>query len=302
MFRFFFVIAGYDPTYYLENNLNFLVSWHLGKTVLNRDSKIIESVNKQAMGFLDSGAYSNATLGKKVDVDKLIDYINSDENKYSICCQVDTLPMVKGTEYSAEETYKNFIYMLERVKYPEKLGVCFHVGEDYSYVRKYLDTRIDGKKVGYLCLGGCVKSPRSVVNNFFDHTFEEISRSSQPHIRVHAFGVHIKPLLESYPFFSSDSSTHIRLSSSARILSLNSDGRCNFVWIGDKSIGGYCSYGKLESKEKEHLLGQIKEFGSTLDELIADYVKRSHYNAYIIAKSYSDYKCKYKKIKNKLFF
>lgn len=302
MFNFFFVLAPYNPQHYIDRGYNFLNSWHDNMRILSRNSKLLEAGTKNSMGFLDSGAYSNATQKKKTNLDALIDYINSDENKYTICCQVDTLPLVRDTQYSAEKTYENFVYMLERVNKPEKLGVCFHVGEDYSYLKKYLDTRIDGKKAGYLCLGGCVGKHRKIVLDFFSHCFDAIEESSQPDIKVHAFGVFIRDILEAYPFFSSDSSTHLRLSSHGRILIPSNDSRLEPVWIGDFSVGGYGSYHALTVREKDIVNNELKEFGYTLEQIIEDYKARSHYNADAIMKYFSTYKCKYKKIKNKKFF
>lgn len=175
--------------------------------------------------FIDSGAYTVYTRNIDLDVDEYIKYINSIDEHLTIFAQVDKIPGVHGQPKTKEQileapelSWKNYCYMRERVKSPDKLLPIFHRREDWKYLHQMLETTFDGKHIPYIGLAATTDSSTKEKEIWFDKCFTIIKKSSNPQVKTHAFGMTSLKLLERYPFTSADSTSWIMIGANGNIL------------------------------------------------------------------------------------
>ena len=174
--------------------------------------------------FIDSGAYSVHTGRIKVTndeelkafVDDYIDFVNSIDDKILAVAQVDHIPGVfkqpkKPEDYveSVKLSWDNFLYMLPKMKSPEKLIYVFHQGESFDALQHILDWRDEnGKPLQYL--GISPSNDRAVGDKdiYLKEVYDFIAKSSNPTIHTHLFGYTSLPGLPKFPWYSCDSVSH----------------------------------------------------------------------------------------------
>ena len=203
--------------YKRQNNLNQLFSQ------LNDRADILDWVEYlkthpecKSKLFIDSGAFSVASVGKTVDVDDYIDFINSIDDYVEVFAQVDVIPKFGSSldevDKCCKESWDNYLYMVSRVKSPEKLIPVFHQGDDIKWLinmlnYKYPETGEYIKYIGVSCnkaLGKYYWGP------FFDMCMSTIQAHPNNKVCVHAFGTTSIDMLLEYPFTSSDSTTWLK--------------------------------------------------------------------------------------------
>lgn len=175
--------------------------------------------------FIDSGAYTVYTKGTEVDVDEYINYVNDIDEHLTIFAQVDKIPGVYGEIKTKEQvleapelSWKNYLYMREKVKSPDKLLPIFHRREDWKHLKRMLETTFEGKYIPYIGLAATTDSSTKEKEEWFEECFRIISKSSNPHVKTHAFGMTSLKLLEKYPFTSADSTSWIMIGANGNIL------------------------------------------------------------------------------------
>ena len=98
--------------------------------------------------FIDSGAFSVAHAGKTVDIDAYINYINSNPD-IPIFVELDEIPfpVLNSTtaKQCSEGSWKNYLYMKERVTSPCYLLPLYHFGEPKEALNRILNTEVNGK-------------------------------------------------------------------------------------------------------------------------------------------------------------
>lgn len=208
-FEFFYAGAQQDEVenFLMENGCNKLLSQLNNRTTINKWLEFKKN-NPDAKNklFIDSGAYTASTLGKVIDIDKYIEYMNEISDYVDIIAPLDVIPTSEqdNTEELSDANYK---YMEERLKHPEKLIPVYHQGESYDHLRKLLSYGKD-----YIALGALVGATKNILRPFFTNTFRiirEYEKETGRKIKVHAFGMSSIELLESYPIYSADSTTYI---------------------------------------------------------------------------------------------
>lgn len=175
--------------------------------------------------FIDSGAYTVYTKNIDLDVDEYIKYINSIDEHLTIFAQVDKIPGVYGQPKTKEQileapelSWKNYCYMRERVKSPDKLLPIFHRRENWKYLHQMLETTFDGKHIPYIGLATTTDSTVKEKEEWFNKCFDIIKKSSNPNVKTHAFGMTSLRLLEQYPFTSADSTSWIMVGANGNIM------------------------------------------------------------------------------------
>ncbi len=154
-------------------------------------SYVNEKKSAQSWGenlMLDSGAFSVFTKGVSVDIDQLITFIKQYSPEQAI--QLDVI----GNE---EQTWDNFLYMK---RFTDVLPVI-----SYGASRKHIE-RVLNSTSEYICLGGLVpyaKDKKTLMNwlNYI-YSFPQVKSK-----KVHCLGITTKTILETYPFYSCDSSS-----------------------------------------------------------------------------------------------
>lgn len=240
--------------------------------------------------FVDSGAYSMWTRGVSVDVDAYIKWINDRADYIDLFGQIDAIPGTKQgatseqVKEAAEKTWNNYLYMRERVKYPDRLLYTFHVGEPVSYLRQALEwTDENGKHIPYIALGGMVGKTLETRRNFLNLCYSIIQKSSNPNVKVHAFGMTTKELLEEFPITSADSTSWIMVAANGGIMT-----DVGTVTVSEKQSNLPTHFSHIPESSKADFNAQINEFGFTLEELAESRDKRLIHNARYMKKRFSE--------------
>lgn len=139
--------------------------------------------------FLDSGAFSAWNKNISINVSDYIDFIfHNKDNKDNI----DIYASLDDIQ-SYEISLKNYFNMIEVGLNPLP---CFHIGEPFSVLNKYLD------KTNYVALGGIAKRNTRDRVSWLDKVFDEYKG-----IKFHGFGIQTRNILKRYPWYSIDSSS-----------------------------------------------------------------------------------------------
>ena len=281
---------------------NMLFSY-LDKNAIDKYKEMISSHGKL---FIDSGAFSAWTQGKVIDVDEYIQWINDRADYIDLYGQIDVIPgdrssgavaSVEEVNEAAQKTWENYLYMRPKMKKPEGLLYTFHVGEPIEYLQRALEwVDENGNHIPYIALGGMVGKPRDVRDRFLDKCFLTIEKSSNPNVKVHAFGMTDRILLTKYPIASADSTSWIMTGATGSIMT----DRGNVV-VSSQQKNDPDHYSHLSEEFKQEFNKTIEEFGFTLDELAESRDKRIMHNARYMKSRYS--KIEYKKgvVKKTLF-
>ena len=241
--------------------------------------------------FIDSGAYSAWTRGVGIDVDEYIAWINERADYIDLFGQVDVIPgdkihgaTMRQVIEAAEKTWENYLYMRERVKYPERLLYTFHVGEPIQYLERALEWKDpQGDLIPYIALGGMVGKSESIRQSFLDNCFDVIRRSSNPNVKVHAFGMTSFKLLSNYPITSADSTSWIMTGANGSIMT-----DVGTIIVSEQQSNQPNHYSHLPKHLQKDFEESIAEYGFTLDELSHSRNKRIIFNARYMNKKASE--------------
>ena len=178
----------------IEGNYGLLTSY-----IEQRKKKQIK-IPKSKKIFLDSGAYSVSTGKAVIDIDEYISFIKKYKSMLTLYATLDVIGNAKQTE-------RNQIYMESKNLKPLP---TFHYGSKYKELKEMI------KRYNYIGLGGLVPiaMKRKKMVKHLDNCFSIIKDKC----KVHGWGVTSKPLLFRYPFYSVDSTSHIKSSAFRRIM------------------------------------------------------------------------------------
>lgn len=147
--------------------------------------------------FLDSGAFSAFTLGKKVNLKEYCDYVKKNQDIFEVVSVLDAIG-------DPDQTYRN-------QKQMESLGVqalpCYHYGEPEAVLDYYSRT------YEYITIGGMVPISTPQLKIWLDRIWGGYLTTSEgtAKIKVHGFGLTSVPLMARYPWYSVDSSSWVQL-------------------------------------------------------------------------------------------
>ena len=142
--------------------------------------------------FLDSGAFSAQRKKEKLCVRKYCEFIKTYSKLFFCYANLDVIG-------DPIESFANFEEM-------SKVGLnaipCFHYGEPFYFLEKYLDA------APYVALGGTVPISKneSQILSFLDKCWTIIMKQT-PNIKIHGFGVNNEKIMIRYPWFSIDASS-----------------------------------------------------------------------------------------------
>lgn len=204
--------------------------------------------------FLDSGAFSAHTKGVIIDINDYIQFIKDNRDNISVYANLDVIG-------DAEATWQNQLKMEEAGLMPIP---CFHLGEDLSYLRKYVD------RYEYIALGGLAHVGKNKwqlftwLNRCWDIICDE---DGYPKVKVHGFAVTTLKVLCKYPWYSVDSTSWVLT------------GRFGSIYVPETTNKGYV-YGEKNQKISVSLQNpNIKKhdqhfstFGPKTQERILQYI------------------------------
>lgn len=253
--------------------------------------KLYENTNCKM--FIDSGAFSiarNVKRSKGLNIDSYIEFVNK-YTKPDLYASFDVIPFPNlNTEtaiQSAKESWNNYIYMLEKVNEPDKLLPVYHYGEPLEYLEQILDGH-NGYKPKYMAFGGragvSTKNLYPCLDKFF-----AIIKDKYPSIKVHAFGVTVFDILESYPFTSADSTSYQKVATMGGIFLECING---VIKISTNTITDNNHFNYVDEYKKQLVLNEIIKYGYTLQDLQTSTNKRIEFNVDYFMRWQNNYKYK----------
>lgn len=187
---------------------------------LDRNS-IKDAIQYQSEGlvnrlFIDSGAFSVHTGKASVDLEEYIEYLNSIDDKITVCAQLDTIPGTFGQpkskedyEESARKSWDNYLYMRTKLKSPHKLTPVFHFGESFDHLRNMLSwTDENGEHIDYIGISPANDTSQRTKNVYMKEVYDVIRHSSHPNVKTHLYGMTSLDALRKFPCYSADSISH----------------------------------------------------------------------------------------------
>ena len=254
--------------------------------------------------FMDSGAFGVAHSGKQITIDEYIDFIN-ETPRVTLFAALDVIPWpvldTENARISAEQSWENYIHMIERVKpeYKDKIVPTYHYGEDFKYLRRMLQGH-EGYKPPYIAFGGRGGVHTDKLYGSLD-TFFKVIKEERPDVKTHAFGITVLKLLESYPFTSADSTSYLQTAVNGGIFLECLNGR--MIKISNQTIKDTQHYKHKQQEVKDLIDKEIEKYGYTVEDLAESFRARFRFNIdYFLRwqKSY-DYKPVKKVVRKKLF-
>lgn len=231
--------------------------------------------------FIDSGAFTAWTKGVTLDVEEYINFINTYTEHLELFACVDSIPgrfdrtpTIEERKAAPQLTWENYLYMRERVKDKDKLLPTFHLGEDLKALENMLNTKLDGKYIPYIALGGTVGSPIPQKKKWYSTVFKVIKQSKNPNVKTHAFGMTSTDILEMYPFTSADSTSWKMTGVYGYILTEHGQ-----IKVSDRASAEDNTLDKLTHKQQDDILGRLKELGVTYEQCLVDGDTRAYVNA-----------------------
>lgn len=287
-FEYFFVAWNAPEVFQaiVENNGNFLLSQYNNRNMITELIKY-KKAHPEYKGklFIDSGAFTVSTKGDKINIDEYINYVNGISDYIDIIAPLDVIPKDKY-DRTEEASEINYMYMMSKLKHPEKLIPVFHEGEDWHYLEKILDYGKD-----YIALGALVGAGASQIDYFLNKAFHIIGDYEKKHnkkIKIHAFGMTSQRLLRSYPIHSADSTSHIMSAAKGSIMTPWGNILVSNVQKGLKSHIDNKNVGSREALQK-----YLDRIGISIDQMQGrerSYVYRTVANVYYILDFCRDYK------------
>lgn len=243
------------------------------------EQKEIEFFDEGKRGtlFVDSGAFSVAHAGKKVDIDSYISYINSHPN-IDVWAELDSIPFPvlnsKTATDSCEKSWQSYLYMMERIKVdPDKLLPIYHFGEPFSGLERILNTEVRGKLPAYIGVGGRHGVSTKEQEKYFETVFKIVRNSKNPNVKIHAFGMTVLSLLEKYPFYSADSTSWLQVANNGSIF-----GKRGNWYVSKKGEHDLNHVLNLPAVAQDNFRKEIAELGFTYEQVSEDYKSRWKYN------------------------
>lgn len=226
--------------------------------------------------FIDSGAFSIHTGNADTTQEEYVDYINSIDEYVDVCAQLDTIPGKFGQpkskedyDESARKSWENFLWMRQRMKSPNKLMPVFHFGEDFSVLDKMLSWKDEnGHLLDYVGISPANDTSQSNKNAYLQNVADTISKSENPNVKTHLYGMTSLDALSKYPCYSADSISHRLISGYAKILSVN----FGVISVSKKSrsVKNKSNMSFIETADEYNLNKlnkEIEDLGLTLEQI-----------------------------------
>lgn len=167
--------------------------------------------------FLDSGAYSAWSRGTAIDLDEYCAFIKSNIEHIEVYASLDVIPGKPGSaattrqrDEAAEQSWQNYLYMVREGLDPLPV---YHYGENPRFLERMLDHECQ-----YIGIGGLVSVPSEMRRHWLDQVFTRLTNDKgEAIVKTHGFGMTAIPLIFRYPWYSIDSTTWIKITSTGSV-------------------------------------------------------------------------------------
>lgn len=186
--------------------------------------------------MLDSGAYSAWRKKKEIDIDKYIEFVKTNRDKFEVCVNLDVIG-------DGRASYENWMYI--RRQGLDTMPV-FHVGTDEKWLEKYM------RKCDYIGIGAIANLSAERRFHGLDHVWKKFLLNWDG--KVHGMGLTDTQWLERFPWYSVDSISPVLQAAYGGIYvpRINHD-TDQFDFL---TLDMY----KVSSKSKGHEVGTISSF------------------------------------------
>lgn len=227
--------------------------------------------------FVDSGAYTAHTKGIDIDVDEYIELINNITDQVTVFAQVDKIPGRWGQPKTVEqvmsapkESWDNYLYMVNKIKEPQKLLPIFHQGEDFKWLEnminyRYTEGPLKGQYIDYIGISCNKELSSKEWIPWFEKCFETIRKSNNPNVKTHAFGMTSLKIIEQFPFTSSDSTTWLKFAAYGSILVKGKP-----YYISNRNELGEKHIESLTPQVKEEIVKELSRLGFKYEDVLKD--------------------------------
>lgn len=290
----------------VELNGNFLRSYYNDKTQIKKFIELKKQGNWKGKLLVDSGAFTCWTKGVEICPDEYISYINENSEWVDYFIQLDKIPgtpdqppTLEQAKQSTEESWQNYLYMLDNVNCPEKILPVFHKREPQEFLKQIVEHKIGDKYVPYICLGGLARiKNHAETESWYIRCFDTIQQSKNPNVKVHNLGIANWKMLEKYPFYSSDAASWLRAGSVGYLMS-----HYSLICVSDNLANRFNHIENIPKEYKEYVMNNCEKWGLNYEDLKTNYKTRSLYNIHYLTTRAKEYKYIGHKSfkKNKLF-
>lgn len=251
-------------------NANVLKSYYTDQPTIKR---FFEYKKKGWKGklMIDNGEFTFHRHGGSINIDEYIAWLNKYDEYIDYAIAVDNIPgkwrhprTLQDYQVSTQKTWENYLYMIERVKSPDKLLPVFHQGDDFSALDRFLSL----PNLKYMCIAGSKDLTNADREIFYEKCFDRIDKK-RPDIKVHCLGSATISNVEKFRFTSLDSTTCNMVAAMGNIFI---DGQV--IYVGDKLT-------TLRAKGIDHITALSKycdDYGISMDAIGADYQTRCMFN------------------------
>lgn len=223
--------------------------------------------------MIDNGAFTLHRKGGTLDIDKYIAWINEHIDDIDLVIALDDIPgkwgekkTLEQIQGSAEVTWQNYLYMIERVTQPEKVIPVFHMYENFSFLENMVNS--DRLLSNYICISGSKELTNAQREQWYNECFRIIRKSKRPDIHVHCLGSATMMNAEKFPFTSMDATSWIMTGANGGILT-----DLGVIYVGD---GGK----SLNAEERKVVEAILAPHNVSLEDIGKDYRKRMCINVH----------------------
>lgn len=210
--------------------------------------------------MLDSGAYSAWRKKKVIDIDKYIQFVKTNRDKFEVCVNLDVIG-------DGRASYENWMYL--RRNGLDTMPV-FHVGTDEKWLEKYM------RKSEYIGIGAIANLSAERRFHGLDHVWKKFLTDWGG--KVHGMGLTDTQWLQRFPWYSVDSISPVLQAAYGGIYVPRIEHRTdtfNF-WKLDMY--------KVSGKSKGHEVGTISSFFALPHSIRDRYEEFFHENGYDVGK------------------
>lgn len=238
--------------------------------------------------LIDSGAFTAHRKDIDIDIDVYCDWINHNEDNIFKAINLDHIPgkfgvtrTAKDILYAQKKSYGNYCYMVDKVNNGHKILPVFHQNENMEYLDKYLNFKINGKYIDYICLSGMKDLTRQQRQSWYKEVYEHIKKSKNPNIKTHILGSATLSDVEKFPVTSMDATSWIMTSANGSIMT-----DYGIVYVSEKCEQHPNHINNMCEEAKKNLITYLKSINMTLDEVCSNYKNRTVANViYLYNKS-----------------
>lgn len=229
--------------------------------------------------IIDSGAFTAWSSGKPIDIDEYVAFCQSDACPDHFVA-LDVIPGEGGKKNQTitnkdilaccKQSVANYAYMVDRLP-QEKLIPVFHQGDPIEFLHEYYDM---GAR--YIGVSPNNNMPTLVKKAWLTDTVLP-HMSKFPDLKTHGFGVHSFRLIDSFPWYSVDSTAWARQANTGVVfVPRYTKGKYDYARtpLLMPVAPASCNYGKLTRREMQYVRDYIDHIGLPFGEWKAPKVKK----------------------------